>query len=127
MVRIGVSLPKGYPGSGKPKKYYQSKEYKDAWYQRNKGWINAREAKVRDAKRRVMAHLKKDPCIDCGECYPPYVMDFDHVRGEKVCQIGCYLNTSWKKILEELQKCELVCANCHRERTWGKYETPTKY
>jgi hypothetical protein len=51
--------------------------------------------------------------------YPPFVMDFDHVSGDKIDDI-CNLRrktANWWKILEEIEKCDLVCANCHRART----------
>lgn len=71
--------------------------------------------------------LKTAPCTDCGLTYPPYVMDWDHLpEFEKVKPIGVMVNnrTTKEKILSEIAKCELVCANCHRERTaargqWG--------
>ncbi len=56
------------------------------------------------------------PCIDCGE-RDPVVLEFDHLR-DKRFSIGLKLCTnSWKSILAEMEKCEVVCANCHRKRT----------
>lgn len=59
------------------------------------------------------------PCSDCGVCYPPYVMDFDHLPGtNKQFGIGSgVLRNGKKKLALEISKCELVCANCHRERS----------
>lgn len=68
---------------------------------------------VQDAKRDV-------PCADCGIVYAPYVMDFDHIKGTKVAGIATLAgNGARAALLRELPKCELVCANCHRERTYG--------
>src|SRR6478736_3300936 len=62
--------------------------------------------------------LKSGPCVDCKVAYPPYVMDFDHVRGDKVVNIAKMVaRSSWQEIVDEIAKCELVCSNCHRERT----------
>ncbi len=61
--------------------------------------------------------LKKAPCTDCGQTLPPVAMDFDHVRGKKISGIAQMWSWSREKVLVELAKCELVCANCHRERT----------
>ena len=68
--------------------------------------------------------LKQKPCMDCGIKYPHYVMDFDHRdRLSKLTNINRMINLhsySKSKILEEVGKCDLVCANCHRIRTYNK-------
>ncbi|MHB8632246.1 MAG: hypothetical protein ACYC9W_09995 [Candidatus Limnocylindria bacterium] len=59
------------------------------------------------------------PCADCGETFPPYVMHWDHLPGSmKVSEISSVVG-NWARdaILDELEKCELVCANCHVMRT----------
>lgn len=74
------------------------------------------------ARIRGILHEAKDvPCADCGVRYPPYVMQFDHVRGEKLFELGVAPNRhiSEARVRDELAKCEVVCANCHAERTWG--------
>lgn len=63
------------------------------------------------------------PCADCGRIYPPYVMEWDHLPGAKKTLVLSDTRRaafSKKRILAELEKCELVCANCHRERTFGE-------
>lgn len=67
-----------------------------------------------------MNSMKADiGCADCGEIYPVFVMHWDHIPGfEKVAEISTMLGHRTREaILEELQKCELVCANCHVMRT----------
>lgn len=51
-------------------------------------------------------------------------MDFDHVRGEKKYNIGSMVGRglSPKLIDEEVAKCELVCSNCHRIRTYARMQ-----
>jgi hypothetical protein len=61
--------------------------------------------------------LKSMPCLDCGECFESVAMDFDHVRGTKFKSIASLWSYSWDFVLQEIQKCDLVCANCHRLRT----------
>lgn len=58
-------------------------------------------------------------CQDCGWRGEPRALDWDHVRGPKVSTISILIanGASWSTILDELTKCELVCANCHRVRT----------
>lgn len=65
------------------------------------------------------------PCADCGKLYPPYVMDFDHRDPSTKTAIISYLPRlqSWARLKAELAKCDLVCANCHRMRTFGAPET----
>ena len=67
--------------------------------------------------RALLAELKAQPCTDCGLCYPKEVMEFDHVpgRGGKLHDVS-RLKTV-RAILAEAEKCDLVCANCHRLRT----------
>jgi hypothetical protein len=76
-----------------------------------------------DAIRTDIRKLKEDnPCMDCGVKYPYYVMDFDHVNGKKTTHISEMIQQGmarWK-IFSEVTKCELVCANCHRERTHSR-------
>jgi hypothetical protein len=76
-------------------------------------------AKQKAALAKYIRELKeKSPCGDCGKFYPYYVMDFDHVRGQKQKNVMELIPTlSKKKIDEEIAKCEIVCSNCHRVRT----------
>jgi hypothetical protein len=62
------------------------------------------------------------PCYDCGESFPFYKLDFDHVRGEKlfnISQAGVSV-CSFPKVLAEIDKCVVVCKNCHAERTFRR-------
>jgi len=69
--------------------------------------------------RDVVADLKKSPCTDCGLRFDPVAMDFDHLpEFEKVANVSELTSRgSMKNLLAELEKCELVCSNCHRVRT----------
>lgn len=106
--------------------------YTHEWYLANKERL-IKTQKVRYAEKRLFIDsFKKIPCMDCGKTYPPYVMDFDHVTGEKLFSVSRAMGSgasgkeaSKQKLLDEIAKCELVCANCHRERTHAKtyYET----
>lgn len=73
------------------------------------------------ARRAFLDSLKAYPCVDCQIQYPPYVMDFDHVNGEKKFNIAAKASGGdMQAILDEVAKCDLVCANCHRERTHNR-------
>lgn len=70
-------------------------------------------------KRREFVRQKKTfPCLDCGVQYPYYVMDFDHREGEtKKYELNRVGRMTMRALETEIAKCDLVCANCHRERT----------
>lgn len=57
------------------------------------------------------------PCLDCGEMYPAFCMEYDHVRGTKRWALGKMANHRREAVLEEIAKCDLVCCACHRVRT----------
>jgi hypothetical protein len=75
---------------------------------------------LRDEKRAIVTAAKDVPCADCGQRYPAVVMDFDHQRDKryKVSRLA-QTNHSVKALRAEMDKCEVVCANCHRIRTHG--------
>jgi len=96
------------------------RRYRDEWYQRNKERILTDAAEKRKEIRELIIACKDVPCADCGERYPFYVMDFDHVSGERKKEVGAMRNVlNMEKVIEEILKCEVVCANCHRIRTYG--------
>ena|SRR5258708_3153198 len=80
-----------------------------------------RKERYKVKRRHWLKSIKGIPCMDCGVKYPSYMMDFDHREGEvKIASISwmALRNTSnFKKIKAEIAKCDLVCANCHRQRT----------
>lgn len=95
-----------------------------------KHYLKHREAVKRKARghnraqterlREIINDAKAKPCTDCGVAYPPHVMDFDHLDGsEKRFNVADAVSHGYsdETIRDELAKCELVCANCHRERT----------
>jgi len=68
--------------------------------------------------RNLILNAKNVSCVDCGKFFGPSVMDFDHVRGQKlgsICQ--CAARFGKLKLMEEIQKCDVICAVCHRIRT----------
>ena len=96
--------------------------YQKQWYQRNaerhRAATAVNRAAVRRANKELVWTVKGQPCADCGRCYPPYVMDFDHVRGRKrgnIAHMKTYVPTA--TLQDEIDKCDVVCANCHRVRS----------
>ena len=76
--------------------------------------------KCADKKRIVIQQIKARPCQDCNIQYPYWIMDFDHVRGDKLFNLGVGANKSMTKLLAEIEKCDVVCANCHRNRSYAR-------
>lgn len=69
----------------------------------------------RDLKAKAVEY-KGGVCEGCKESYHPAVFDFHHVNPEdKEFNISRFRSLKWSdKIEKELDKCELLCANCHR-------------
>ncbi len=103
---------------------YKDKEKQKAaqhrYYQENKDKYRESSRKKNNLIRRKIIEIKEStPCTDCKIQYPHYVMDFDHIKGEKRFNIGGNKRSlTMKTFLEEIAKCEIVCANCHRHRTF---------
>ena len=81
-----------------------------------------RQNDARAKIRRFIAAVKDNKhCIDCGIAYRHWVMDFDHL-GDKEFTIAQFRShtSDLIKIRKEIEKCEIVCSNCHRERTYQR-------
>jgi hypothetical protein len=81
------------------------------------------EARVRKQRlaiertKYLIEFFETHPCNDCGES-DPVLLEFDHTGGDKLFEIGQSLRyRNWQSILNEIGKCQVVCANCHRRRT----------
>jgi len=104
------------------------REYMRQHYQKNKANYRKNNEIKKERLKAKLRELKDLPCMDCGECYPHYVMDFDHRPGtQKLCKPSDLVTLgSWRVFYEEIAKCDLVCANCHRERTFQRlFEEPS--
>jgi hypothetical protein len=74
----------------------------------------------------VLRKYKEDSgCIDCESKYPHYMLEFDH-RPEHRKLDNVYrvlkkygVDMAWA----EVSKCDVVCANCHKIRTWQRLES----
>lgn len=92
-------------------------------------WAN-REAEIERVLRRqratleLLRNLRRVPCADCGGVFPPYVMDFDH-RDPATKLFNMTVAKALLKnrdvLFAEIAKCDIVCANCHRSRTYAAF------
>jgi hypothetical protein len=69
----------------------------------------------------VLARIKDVPCVDCGGRFHHSQMEFDHRPGTtKELSIGRMKKAPIQRLLAEIEKCDIVCANCHALRTWQR-------
>jgi hypothetical protein len=94
-----------------------------AHYGQNRERIVARNsARIKknrlEYRRIIWEYLLAHPCVDCGES-DPIVLEFDHVRGDKSGDISNLARGEFttKRLINEIEKCEVRCANCHRRKT----------
>ena len=101
-----------------------SVEYNHLYYEANKAEIKVRLKDRFKTRRKAIRKAKEVPCSDCGIQYGYWIMQFDHVRGMKLFNIGpMAYKFGLKKVLEEIAKCEIVCANCHADRTYRRQKS----
>lgn len=84
----------------------------DRWNKKNKAAIRAY----------ICEYLELHPCVDCGE-RDPIVLEFDHrPEEEKTFNIGDAIGRklSVKSVADEISKCDVRCANCHRRVTYQR-------
>jgi hypothetical protein len=99
--------------------------YYRLYYERNKSRFieKNRQNKNRQRKRLriILWNVKQRPCEDCGCSYHPWVMELDHRNGTtKIAAVANLVSKGCTdaRLLEEIGKCDVVCANCHRMRTY---------
>src|SRR5262245_31410711 len=97
------------------------REYQRRYYEEHQGYYAELQAQRVARNRRMLREAKSAPCADCGQTYPPYVMDFDHRPGEikafALANAAGQTRISAERLRAEIAKCDVVCANCHRIRT----------
>jgi hypothetical protein len=92
------------------KHYYANREY----------YIDKAKKRKQSMRDFVYEIKGKTPCADCYIQYPYYVTDFDHLD-DKITTVSNLVNKgNLEKVIAEIAKCELVCSNCHRMRTYKR-------
>lgn len=99
--------------------------YHAQWYARNRRRVIVRvhdrtSRLIRENRQRILAYLRIHSCVDCGEA-DPVVLEFDHLRDKRadVSEL-VRAGAGWRTILEEIDKCELRCVNCHKRVTLAR-------
>ena len=109
-----------------------AKVYNQQYYRDNPEVAAARYKKRKEREKRdrsriidwILLKYEGVPCMDCGKVWPWCAMDFDHRPGEKkefqIASKSGHKSTPERiaQIEKEIAKCDLVCASCHRVRTF---------
>lgn len=91
--------------------------YHYANWDRHMAQIRARTKRRHAAARAfIIGYLREHPCVDCGEA-DIVVLEFDHLRDKQANVSALVRSSEIRRIREEIVKCQVVCANCHRRRT----------
>lgn len=138
-MRCGAAAGGVPPRGGRCRKCHR--EYMRGHYQRNRTYYvakaRARQRRVIEETRRfLLEYLQEHPCIDCGTT-DPLVLEFDHRDpSEKASSVAVLARSGYplSRVIREIAKCDVRCANCHRRRThlqrgwwgsmWEARETP---
>ena len=91
------------------------------YYEKNKEAVKARTKATKDANKVKWAEYKSTlSCAFCGYNSCVDALEFHHVirrpDNEKVYKLAA--NNSYNKLWEEIKKCVVLCANCHRYAHW---------
>ena len=82
--------------------------------------------RYRAEKRIKLAEIKASTgCCQCGEKHPA-CLQFHHRDPKKKYKTisRLYAGTwSWERVLEEIKKCDVMCANCHLKLHGDEYES----
>jgi hypothetical protein len=90
-------------------------------YRNNKRQYLERNLRSYAKRRALVINAKSQPCADCGVQYPYYVMDLDHREGvQKNFSLHSVQGATKEAVLREIEKCDVVCSNCHRVRTYNR-------
>lgn len=90
--------------------------YRKTHYQNNRQKYIDKAAEYKEKLKADFQKLKAEAggCKVCGES-TPCCLDFHHTR-DKIGEVSQLINSvSWDKVLAEIEKCILLCANCHRK------------
>lgn len=90
--------------------------YKNAEVRREKELMRASEKRVA-----LNAYKVEVGCVDCGYNVDARALEFDHMPGSnKIMPVMGMCWRSWDAIWAEVDKCEVVCCNCHAIRTQAR-------
>jgi hypothetical protein len=93
------------------------KEYQNEWYKKKSDEYKARQKENRRLRvqrnKQYVIELRSNPCSCCKEIQPQEIMEFHHIDGSPEARVCHLYGSSIKRLQEEVDKCILVCPNCH--------------
>lgn len=96
-------------------------DYQKRWRKDHRTKIAGYAHKITVKRRLIINKFKDVPCTDCGVRYEWYVMQFDHRDSvDKAFAISAGITLKLEDLLDEIAKCDVVCANCHAIRTYKR-------
>jgi 5-methylcytosine-specific restriction endonuclease McrA len=102
-----------------PEEIEHQREYGRKYHKENKEAVSQRKRSKRIERYRQLVEANNSECSDCGiSDMPDGFFDFHHIDpSKKERSISAMLSSAkFDKVLEELQKCVMLCPNCHRKR-----------
>ena len=101
-------------------------ENKEQIGERNRKWREENKEQIREHKReqnkKRRAHCREYLGGKCVVCGTTHNLQFDHIKREgKKYEISTKLTNKWDNLKEELDKCQLLCAPCHLEKTASEW------
>lgn len=101
------------------KRAYNRANYKARDPNSKQARLDQISTRKRNIRKLLWDYKKKEHCAECGET-DTVVLDFDHLdrttKEDEICAM-VKAGASWDKILKEIAKCQILCANCHRRKT----------
>ena len=101
----------------------QGKEWRKKWWaslspERKKEKQVKANNRIKDVKTFLAEYKLASGCVDCGYKQHHSALDFDHISNDKELNV-CFAR-SISQAKKEITKCEVVCSNCHRIRTYNR-------
>lgn len=98
----------------------EPKNYTQKYYREHRDYFLKRNQERKRQFREYYMENKNKPCTDCKVQFDPICMEYDHRDpSTKLFNVSQPQSvSSLQKLKDEIAKCDVVCSNCHKLRTW---------
>lgn len=104
-----------------PDLWSKKKQKRQEWYERNRIIQTEKQKQKKRQRKSDCINYLGGVCFNCKSSFHPSVYEFHHRNPkEKDRDPSKLMLLKWETIIKELDKCDLLCANCHRlvHHTW---------